>query len=84
MQYYETQPISAQEVLEKANELIKTHKDYIPGMQATSVVEKDGVLIFKGECFLDENGLPTLQSTHAFNVLKHATLELSRLYHLEK
>ncbi|MET2973389.1 DUF2498 family protein, partial [Vibrio harveyi] len=32
-----------------ANQIIQEHEDYIEGMRATSVVEKDDVLVFKGE-----------------------------------
>ena len=30
------------------------YDDYIEGMRATSVEEKEGVLVFKGEYFLDD------------------------------
>ncbi|TOG03391.1 DUF2498 family protein, partial [Vibrio parahaemolyticus] len=39
-----------------ANQIIQEHDDYINGMRATSVEEKDGVLVFKGEYFLDDKG----------------------------
>lgn len=32
-----------------ANQIIQEHDDYIDGMRATSVEEKDDVLVFKGE-----------------------------------
>lgn len=51
--------ISEFELLLIANQVIQDHADYVEGMRATSVTEKDDVLIFKGEFFLDEQGLPT-------------------------
>ena len=47
-----------------ANQIIQSHDDYIEGMRANSVVEKDDVLIFKGEYFLDSNRMPTENNTH--------------------
>ncbi|PMJ65818.1 DUF2498 family protein, partial [Vibrio splendidus] len=49
-----------------ANQIIQSHDDYIEGMRANSVVEKDDVLIFKGEYFLDSNGMPTENTTAVF------------------
>lgn len=37
-----------------ANQLIIDHEAFIDGMRADSVEEKDGVLVFKGNYFLDE------------------------------
>ncbi|GAL25330.1 hypothetical protein YciN [Vibrio variabilis] len=52
-------PISQFDLLLIANQVIQEHEDFIEGMRADSVEEKDGVLVFKGNYFLDENGLPT-------------------------
>lgn len=41
--------ISEFELLLIANQVIQDHADYVEGMRATSVTEKDDVLIFKGE-----------------------------------
>ncbi|PMI63465.1 hypothetical protein BCU63_21560, partial [Vibrio splendidus] len=54
-----------------ANQIIQSHDDYIEGMRANSVVEKDDVLIFKGEYFLDSNGMPTENTTAVFNMFKY-------------
>ena len=52
-------------------------------MHADSVEQKGNVLVFKGEFFLDEQGLPTTKSTAAFNMFKHLAHVLSDKYHLE-
>lgn len=70
-------PISANELLMIANQLIQDHEAYIEGMRATSVEEKDGVLVFKGEYFLDEKGLPTEKTTAVFNMFKFLAHKLS-------
>ncbi|WP_299014373.1 YciN family protein [uncultured Photobacterium sp.] len=70
-------PISASELLMIANQLIQDHDAYIEGMRATSVEEKDGVLVFKGEYFLDEKGLPTEKTTAVFNIFKFLAHKLS-------
>ncbi|OEF26914.1 YciN family protein [Vibrio rumoiensis] len=70
--------ISELELLMIANQIIQDHADYIEGMRATSVTEKDEVLIFKGEFFLDEQGLPTEKTTAVFNMFKYLALHLSK------
>ncbi|MBG6247957.1 DUF2498 family protein [Candidatus Symbiopectobacterium endolongispinus] len=37
---------------------------------------------WKGDYFLDDNGLPTLKTTAVFNMLKHLAHELSEKYQL--
>ncbi|WP_297475099.1 YciN family protein [uncultured Photobacterium sp.] len=69
--------ISINELLMIANQIIQDHKDYVEGMRATSVTEKDGVLIFKGEYFLDNDGLPTAKTTAVFNMFKFLAHKLS-------
>ncbi|CEO39721.1 hypothetical protein C0Z01_02260 [Photobacterium kishitanii] len=69
--------ISINELLMIANQIIQDHKDYVEGMRATSVTEKDGVLIFKGEYFLDDEGLPTAKTTAVFNMFKFLAHKLS-------
>ncbi|EDL51413.1 hypothetical protein VSAK1_04017, partial [Vibrio mediterranei AK1] len=49
-----------------ANQIIQEHDDFIEGMRADSVEEKDGVLVFKGNYFLDDKGLPTEKTTAVF------------------
>ncbi|SFN54982.1 YciN family protein [Xenorhabdus japonica] len=77
-----TIPIKREQLLKKANEIIKTHDDFIQGMCAESVEQKGGILVFRGEYFLDENGLPTAKSTAVFNIFKHLAHILSEKYHL--
>ena len=77
------EPISKASLLELANQIIKEHDDYLAGMLATDVVEKSGVLVFKGEYFLDEQGLPTNKTTAVFNVFKGLAHALSPQYTLE-
>jgi hypothetical protein len=76
--------IRKEELLALANDAIKERDDFIVGMEITNVVEKSDILVFQGEYFLDENGLPTAQSTTAFNVMKWLTQTYSELYILEK
>lgn len=75
--------ISEFELLLIANQVIQDHQDYIEGMRATSVTEQDDVLIFKGEYFLDEKGMPTLQTTAAFNMFKYLAHHLSKEFTLK-
>ena len=64
------EPINKASLLELASRIMKEHDDYLAGMQVTDVNEKSGVLVFKGEYFLDEQGLPTARTTAVFNVYK--------------
>ena len=70
-------------LLELANKLMKEHDDYLAGMSVSDVTEKSGVLVFKGEYFLDDQGLPTPKTTAVFNVYKALAQSLSRQYTLE-
>ncbi|MBS0847227.1 YciN family protein [Citrobacter sp. JGM124] len=78
----QTQPINSASLLAEANKIIQEHEDFIHGMAVTSVEQKKGVLIFKGEYFLDEQGLPTTKSTAMFNMYKHLSHMLSEKYRL--
>ncbi len=78
----QTQPATRETLLEEANKIMREHEDFIQGMIATDVVEKNGVLVFRGEYFLDEQGLPTAKSTAVFNMFKHLAHVLSEKYHL--
>lgn len=80
----EKKVISKFELLLIANHVIQEHVDYIEGMRADSVEEKDDVLVFKGEYFLDENGLPTPKTTAVFNMFKYLAHHLSKEFTLEK
>ncbi|AGB82674.1 Protein of unknown function (DUF2498) [Serratia sp. FGI94] len=77
-----TLPINRKALLEEANNIIRQHEDYLHGMVATDVEQKNGVLIFRGEYFLDPDGLPTAKTTAVFNMFKHLAHRLSEKYHL--
>ncbi|HEI8864869.1 YciN family protein [Serratia sp. AKBS12] len=77
-----TSPITRQRLLSEANNIIRQHEDYLHGMEATEVEQKSGVLVFRGEFFLDKDGLPTAKTTAVFNMFKHLAHLLSDKYHL--
>ncbi len=76
------QPIDRQSLLDLANTLIRDHEDTLSGIEATGVTQRNGVLVFSGEYFLDAQGLPTAKSTAVFNMFKYLAHELSEKYHL--
>ncbi len=80
----EKKVISEFELLLIANHIIQEHDDYIEGMRADSVEEKEDVLVFKGNYFLDESGLPTTNTTAVFNMFKYLAHHLSKEFTLEK
>ena len=80
----ENKTISQFDLLLIANQIIQAHDDYIDGMRADSVEEKEGVLIFKGNYFLDESGIPTSNTTAVFNMFKYLALHLSKEFTLEQ
>lgn len=55
----ETQPIDRETLLLEANKIIREHEDTMAGIVATGVTQRNGVLVFSGDYFLDEQGLPT-------------------------
>lgn len=67
-----------------ANQLIQDHESYIEGIRATEVEEKDGVLVFKGDYFLTEQGLPTEKTTAVFNMFKYLAHQLSPEFTVQK
>ncbi|EQA4284903.1 YciN family protein [Cronobacter dublinensis] len=77
-----TQPIDRDSLLAQANKMIREHEDFIVGMEATDVEQKNGVLVFRGEYFMDEQGLPTAKTTAVFNMFKYLAHQLSEKYHL--
>lgn len=79
----EKKVVSQLELLMIANHIIQEHDDYIDGMRADSVEEKDDVLVFKGNYFLDDNGLPTAKTTAVFNMFKYLAHHLSKEFTLE-
>ncbi|HEM6737515.1 TPA: YciN family protein [Citrobacter amalonaticus] len=78
----ETQPIDRETLLIEANKIIREHEDTLAGIVATGVTQRNGVLVFSGDYFLDEQGLPTPKSTAVFNIFKHLAHVLSEKYHL--
>ncbi|MDK1229644.1 YciN family protein [Cronobacter turicensis] len=78
-----TQPIDRATLLAQANKMIREHEDYIAGMVATDVEQKNGVLVFRGEYFMDDQGLPTAKTTAVFNMFKYLAHQLSEKYHLQ-
>lgn len=77
-----TQPIDRASLLIEANKLIRDHEDTLAGIEATGVEQRNCVLVFSGEYFLDEQGLPTPKSTSVFNMFKYLAHTLSEKYHL--
>ncbi|MBI3310462.1 YciN family protein [Serratia quinivorans] len=77
-----TSPIDRDTLLQEANNLIRQHDDYLQGMVATDVEQKGSVLVFRGEFFLDPDGLPTAKTTAVFNMFKHLAHVFSDKYHL--
>lgn len=51
-----TQPIDRATLLAEANKLIREHDDTLAGIEATGVEQRNGVLVFSGDYFLDEQG----------------------------
>lgn len=80
--FSETTPMTREQLLAEANQLIRSHEDYMQGMLAHDVEQKGNVLVFRGEFFLDDDGLPTAKSTAAFNMFKYLAHTLSEKYHL--
>ena len=78
----EKQSIQRQALLSIANQMLREHEDYLPGIQADEVEQKGGILVFKGEFFLDEQGLPSAKSMVVFNLFKYLAQTLSGQYQL--
>ena len=76
------QLISQQDLLTLANQMLAEHEDYMTGVEARSVEQKNGILIFQGEFFFDEQGLPTPKSMAVFNLFKFLAQTLSGQYQL--
>ncbi len=74
--------ISEFDLLLIANQIIQQHDSYIEGMRADSVEQKEDVLVFKGNYFLDDNGLPTPATTEVFNMFKYLAHHLSKEFTL--
>ncbi len=78
----EKQSIQRQALLSIANQMIRDHEDYQPGIQADEVEQKGGILVFKGEFFFDEQGLPSAKSMVVFNLFNYLAQTLSGRYQL--
>lgn len=72
--------ISETDLLLIANQIIQDHENYVDGMRATSVEEKEEILVFKGEYFLSDQGLPTEKTTAVFNMFKYLAHQLSKKF----
>ncbi len=79
----EKQLISEFDLLLIANQILQEHDAYQEGIRATAVEEKEDVLIFKGDYFLDENGIPTPKTQVVFNLFKFLAHELSPQFSLQ-
>ncbi|WP_437615881.1 DUF2498 family protein [Erwinia sp. V71] len=82
--YGDTQPIAAADLLVKANAMLVEHEDYFRGVEATAVEQNGDILVFRGNYYLDEQGLPTSRSTIVFNLFKFLAQQLSSQYHLQR
>lgn len=80
----ETQPIDRETLLKEANKIIREHEDTLAGIEATGVTQRNGVLVFTGDYFLDEQGLPTAKSTAVFNMFKHGPCAFRKISRLIK
>ena len=76
------QMIKRADLIVLANAQLPEHEDFIAGIRVQSVVAQHGVITFKGESFLDENGLPTANSMIAFNLYKWLCHHFSNKYTL--
>lgn len=79
----EKKAIEAKKLLIIANNMIHEHAQYINGMYADSVEEKAGIMVFKGNYFLDNNAMPSEKTTAVFNIFKYLALTLSKQYTLK-
>jgi len=76
------QAINRADIIVLANAQLPEHEDFIAGIKVESVTEQHGVITFKGESFLDKDGLPTSKSTIAFNLYKWLCHHFSNKYTL--
>lgn len=78
----EKQLITSHDLLEMANRMLREHEDYMQGIAATAVEQKNGILVFKGDFCFDEKGMPTPRSMMIFNLFKYLAQTLSGQYQL--
>jgi len=77
------QPVNREHLLALAREMIVSHPDYFTGLGVDDVEQNGDVLVFRGNYYLDDQGLPTAKSTTVFNVYKALAVDLSARYRLE-
>ncbi|GAB3404325.1 YciN family protein [Erwinia aphidicola] len=78
------QAVNREHLLALAREMIVNHPDYFSGLSVDDVEQKGDVLVFRGNYYLDDQGLATAKSTTVFNVYKALAVNLSARYRLEK
>ena len=76
----EKQEINRADLIALANTQLPEHEDFIEGVEVKNVTTQHDVITFKGESFLDENGLPTAKSMIAFNLYKWLCHHFSNKY----
>ncbi|WP_160060988.1 DUF2498 family protein [Psychromonas sp. L1A2] len=76
------QTINSENIIKLANAQLPEHEDFIEGIKVERVSEQHGVITFKGESFLDAEGLPTAKSMVAFNLYKWLCHHFSNKYTL--
>ena len=76
------QAIKRADLIVLANAQLPEHDDFIEGVEVQEVAEQHGVIAFKGESFLDDNGLLTSKSMIAFNLYKWLCHHFSSKYTL--
>ena len=74
--------ISQGDIISLASETIQGFSEYIPGMTISSAQQEGEVIIFRGETFLDEYGLPTDTSKIAFSLYASLSDKYSETYQL--
>ncbi len=79
-----SEALSAQQLITLANQTLPRYPDFFSALEITGVRQQGELLIFSGPWFADAEGLPTHQSTIAFNAFKFLTVELSPLYCLKE
>ena len=71
-----------QDLLDLANEQIRTRPGFIDGMNISSAEMKGSILFMRGECFLDQSGGATAQTAPAINFYNEFTHEFAGNYSL--
>ncbi len=75
--------ISSFDLLLIANQMLQEQPNYQEGIRTDNVSEKNGVLIFTGDYFLNAEGLPTEKTMIVFNLFKHLAHKLSEEFTLQ-